>query len=287
MKPRQIPSWWPNRGYSEWIRTLPFRWHAQRVGTTGPKILLLHGTGASTHSWAPLISVLQNKAQLCAIDLPGHGFSDTPPIGQSTLANCTRGVAMLLRNLDFAPDVIVGHSAGAAIAVSLASDFNLRPKVICVNAAFGQFSGLAGVMFPYFAKIAAAAPFSARLLALAAQDMSRVKRLLDGTGSCVSDESLRAYATLFQSKDHVQGTLQFMAEWDLGTFLDGLGQTKSEITFLTGQRDKTVPPHISHHWANVIADAAIFEIPALGHLMQEEAPKTIADHIMAVALGAS
>ena len=78
-----------------------------------------------------------------------------------------------------------------------------------------------------------------------------------------------------------------MAEWDLGTFLDGLGQTKSEITFLTGQLDKTVPSYISHHWANVIADAAIFEIPELGHLMQEEAPKTIADHIMAVALGAS
>lgn len=287
MKPRQIPSWWPNRGDSQFIRTPPYGWHVQRIGTTGPKILLLHGTGASTHSWAPMISFLKNKAQLCAIDLPGHGYSNTPPIGKSTLANCTHGAGILLQNLDFVPDVIVGHSAGAAIAVSLAPDFVTAPKVICVNAAFGQFSGLAGVMFPYFAKIAAAAPFSARLLALAAQDASRIKRLLDGTGSNVSDESLRAYSTLFQSKDHIQGTLQFMAEWDLGAFLDDLGQTKSAITFLTGQRDKTVPPHISRHWANTIKNAEIFEIPELGHLMQEEAPKIIADHIMAVALDAS
>lgn len=190
---------------------------------------------------------------------------------------------MLLDCIDFKPDVIVGHSAGAAIAVSLAPALGPQTKVICVNAAFGQFSGIAGILFPYFAKIAAIAPFSATILTRVAQDTSRVKRLLDGTGSQVPEESLRAYSTLFRSKAHIQGTLQFMAQWDLGAFLDTLAQSATQVTFVTGQRDKTVPPDISRQWAHTMTQAQLIKIPEYGHLIQEEAPETIADQIMVVA----
>lgn len=286
MKSRFMPPWWPHLSKSDFIETPPFRWHIQKMGSLGPKILLLHGTGASTHSWAPLMSQLENQAQLCAVDLPGHGYSNTPPIGQSTLNGCTRGIDLLLKNIDFMPDVIVGHSAGAAIAVSLAQSLYPQTKVICVNAAFGQFPGIAGILFPYFAKVAAVAPFSAKILALVAQDTSRVKRLLEGTGTHLPRESLCAYSTLFRSEPHVQGTLQFMAQWDLGAFLDTLAEINTSITFLIAQRDKTVPPEISRHWANKITQARLIEIPEFGHLIQEEAPELVADHIMSVAVEA-
>lgn len=262
----------------------PYHWHSQRVGTQGPKILLLHGTGTSTHSWAPVMSLLEDQAQICAVDLPGHGYSDTPSIGWSTLANCTHGINLLMKCLDFNPDLIVGHSAAAAIAVSLAPKFGPHTRVMCVNAAFSQFAGIAGIMFPYIAKFAATAPFSARLLSLAAQDTSRVKRLLDGTGSNLPEESLRAYLSLFQSEKHVRGTLHFMAQWNLSNFLETLGQTQTSITFLTAQNDKTVNPEISRHWANKIKGAEMIEIPQFGHLIQEEAPTLVAERILAAAL---
>ena len=84
-----------------------------------PCVLLIHGTGASTHSWAPLIHELSERYQILAIDLPGHGFSSVPRFGRSTLETITDGVAHLLNQLDIVPTHIVGHSAGAAIAVQL------------------------------------------------------------------------------------------------------------------------------------------------------------------------
>ena len=287
MTRQTMPSWWPHSTASRFNSASPFAWHSQWIGDSGPKILLLHGTGASTHSWAGVMTGLEHAGQICAIDLPGHGFSPVPPVGHSGLDACTRAIAAFLDQNDFAPDIIVGHSAGAAIAMTLAHAAQLTPKVICVNAAFGQFSGIAGVMFPYIAKLAAAAPFSAHILSTIAQDADRVKRLLAGTGSQISADSLRAYCHLFQSRQHVKGTLQFMAEWDLGAFLDRLAATTIPLTLITGAHDKTVPPHISREWAGRITTAKLIEIPTYGHLIQEEAPHIIVDIILSTVHEAS
>jgi len=49
---------WPNRAASRKLRAGGVDWHVQILGR-GPTLLLLHGTGASTHSWrdvAPLLA---------------------------------------------------------------------------------------------------------------------------------------------------------------------------------------------------------------------------------------
>jgi magnesium chelatase accessory protein len=43
-----------------------------------PTVLLLHGTGASTHSWRALAPLLARRCTVVALDLPGHGFTGTP-----------------------------------------------------------------------------------------------------------------------------------------------------------------------------------------------------------------
>lgn len=269
------PSWWPFHQASKFTATAHLSWHSQTVGHHGPRVLFVHGTGASTHSWANVIDILKDRAISCAVDLPGHGFSSLPTAGHSTLRGCTVGISAFLREIDFSPDLIVGHSAGAAIAVSLAAELGPATRVLCINAAFGQFPGLAGVIFPYFARAAAATPFTSHVLSIMANDTHRVQRLLDNTGSKVPPQSLRCYTTLFRSKRHVQGTLQLMAEWDLRDFLRTLPNFTNPITFVTGLSDKTVPPDISRQWANTLPQAHLHEIVGCGHLIQEEAPQSI------------
>ena len=53
------------------------RWHVQVAGD-GPVLLLLHGTGAATHSWRDLLPLLAERFTVVAPDLPGHGRSDGP-----------------------------------------------------------------------------------------------------------------------------------------------------------------------------------------------------------------
>ena len=211
-----------------------------------------------------------------ALDLPGHGFSGIPPFGRSTLDAITDGVTQLLTDLKLTPSHIVGHSAGAAIAVQLAARTMISTPVTCINAAFGNFSGMAGIMFPYIAKLAAIAPFSSSFIAQMAQDTNRVGNLMDSTGSKLSADQLRGYQFLFQRKQHVQGTLQLMADWNLDSFLSKLTLVQNQIQFVTGKNDLTVPPSVSQDWAKRIKTATILEYEGYGHLIHEEAPEIIA-----------
>ncbi len=135
----------------------------------------------------------------------------------------------------------MGHSAGAAIAYELAKKIETKPNTIAINAAFGQFSGLAGVAFPYFAKIASSTTIPARFLSLLASKEEIVRKLLASTGSIIPELQIKCYQYLFSNTEHVDGTLQLMADWDLGVFfwIDYL-KKRHLFTFLVGDKDTTV-----------------------------------------------
>ena len=270
-----IPNWWPNRANSEFIDIANYNWHIQKFGSDSKRLLLIHGTGASSHSWFPLTETLKLDFEVLSLDLPGHGFTRTLARQKKQLKIIVDQITSLLNEIDFYPDLVLGHSAGAAIAYELAKKLGTNPPTIAINAAFGQFSGLAGVAFPYFAKIAATTTISARLLSLLANKEELVKKLLYSTGSKIPEEQIRCYQYLFSSPEHVDGTLQLMADWDIGNFLDQLHQDTSPIHFLVGGKDKTVPSHISETWGKVMPNSILTEFKDLGHLMHEEDPSAV------------
>ena len=169
----------------------------------------------------------------------------------------------------------MGHSAGAAIAYELAKKIETKPNTIAINAAFGQFSGLAGVAFPYFAKIASSTTIPARFLSLLASKEEIVRKLLASTGSIIPELQIKCYQYLFSNTEHVDGTLQLMADWDLGYFLDRLPEETAPIHFLVGDKDTTVPPHISKSWDQSMPNSSLTQFNGLGHLLHEECPSTV------------
>ena len=60
---------WPHREASHFVAAGAARWHVQRMGS-GPPLLLLHGTGASVHSWRGLMPLLAQSHDVIACDLP-------------------------------------------------------------------------------------------------------------------------------------------------------------------------------------------------------------------------
>ena len=252
-----IPKWWPNRSNSEFIKSENYNWHIQKFGSTGKKLLLIHGTGASSHSWYPLIENLNLDFETLCLDLPGHGFTRAFAKQNKQLVTIVDQISFLLRKLDFYPNIIIGHSAGAAVAYELAKKIETEPSTVAINAAFGQFSGLAGLAFPYFAKLAASTTIPARFLNLLASKEEIVRKLLASTGSAIPEQQIKCYQYLFSNPDHVDGTLQLMADWDLGNFLDRLPEETSPIHFLVGDKDKTVPPHISKSWDQLMPNSSL------------------------------
>jgi hypothetical protein len=110
--PALPPEDWPLRSASRAVASAPHRWHVQVTGT-GPDVLLLHGAGASAHTWHRLIPYLDDRYRLIAPDLPGHGFTQSPR-GRSGLPQVARDIAALMQTMEAAPRIIIGHSAGGA-----------------------------------------------------------------------------------------------------------------------------------------------------------------------------
>lgn len=274
---------WPNAELSKRIQGPVHRWHVQEAGQ-GRTILLLHGAGGSTHSYRDLIGPLAAHLHVVAVDLPGQGFTQLGARHRCGLDAMSEDIAALCRQQGWRPDVIVGHSAGGAIALRLAApDMSARghePLVIGINAALGEFTGLAGLVFPLMAKALAAVPFTASLFSGASANPARIKALISSTGSELDTTGLDLYRRLVADRDHVDATLLMMAQWKLQPLLNALPAHQGPVRFIVGERDKTVPPTVSLDAAQKMADARVINLPDLGHLAQEERPAQVADLIL-------
>ena len=243
----------------------------------GPTLLLVHGTGASTHSWAGLAPLLADRFTVVAVDLPGHGFSRCMSKPLLSLPAMAHAVAQLLDHLDLQPDVLVGHSAGAAILIRCCLDGALAPQqLISLNGALLPFRGPAGFLFPPLAKLLFHNSLAVRLFARSARDPKRVERLIQGTGSDLDDEGLDYYRRLFASPTHVAATLGMMANWDLYRFARDLPRLAVPLVLMAAERDKAVPASDADRVREMVPQAGVVRLPALGHLAHEEDPQRVA-----------
>jgi magnesium chelatase accessory protein len=176
--------------------------------------------------------------------------------------------------------LIVGHSAGAALALRL-WELGLRPPkgIVGINAALGKFKGVAGWLFPFMAKTLALTPFSASLFAATATRNS-IRNLIKGTGSTLNQEGVDLYFRLAKDRTHVNATLAMMAQWSLDGLLSRLPRNDAPVLLVVGQNDTAVPPSVSREAAKVLPNATVTELPGLGHLAHEENAQTISEVIL-------
>ncbi len=94
--------------------------HVQRAGA-GPDVVLIHGLTGDLSIWllCRAMQVLSEGSQVTAYDLRGHGYSDAPESGYTSLDHA-RDLVALLDVLEIGRARLVGHSFGAVIAVHAA-----------------------------------------------------------------------------------------------------------------------------------------------------------------------
>jgi magnesium chelatase accessory protein len=274
---------WPNRHLSKMVKAAGLSWHVQDSGAGQAKALvLLHGTGASTHSWAGLLPELAKDHRVIACDLPGHAFTSRPRGGAASLETMASLVPALLAELGIAPSAVVGHSAGAAVALRAVLDGKLAPlPVIGINAALKPFPGIAGKVAPALARALFLNPFAAFLFARRAMDRAAVEKVLSSTGSRLTPEQIDFYHRLFQNAGHIDSTLGMMAKWNLPDLWRDLPRLQSPLHLIVGAHDRTVPPADARLICDLVPQSTITSLAGLGHLAHEEAPMIVADAIRA------
>jgi magnesium chelatase accessory protein len=268
---------WPNRDASRFVTVGGLTWHVQQAGE-GPVLLMVHGTGASTHSWRTLLPLLARQFTVVALDLPGHGFTTRPPPSQLSLPGMARAIDGLVTALDIHPIGAVGHSAGAAILVRMSLD-GLLPalkQIISINGALLPLRGMAGQIFSPLAKLMVLNPFAPRLLAWQAGNRSTVERVLTETGSKISGPDLDLYARLFQSPTHVASALGMMANWDLKPLEADLPKLACPLLLIAASNDRSISSDDAYRVRALQPNATVDYVRGLGHLAHEEDPEQMA-----------
>jgi len=233
---------WPHRQASRFVAAAGLRWHVQVMGE-GPVALLLHGTGAATHSWRDFMPLLAQRYTVVAPDLPGHGFTEALPLRRLSLPGVAQAVAGLLRELDLTPELAIGHSAGAAILCRMALDATIAPaRLVSLNGALLPFHGWAGVFFAPMARLLTLTPMVSMLFAWRARDPVVVRQLVDSTGSTLDARGLALY---------------------------------QRLRLVAAERDGTVNPADAERVRARVAGASLVRLAGLGHLAHEEDPARV------------
>lgn len=269
---------WPQGARWQIVNDSYYDWRIVRYGQDDrPLMAMIHGTGASAHSFGYLAAELSHEVNLLAFDLPGHGETRARHTPDHSLPGTAGAVARLFGFLDVAPDYIVAHSAGTAIALQMCQSNGLSPgHVFGINSALEPISGNA--LLSPIARLLSVSPFTASFFAWQARH-GGVENLLRQTGSKLSAEDIAAYKGLFADKGHIRATITMMANWDLAELQAGLDRITSPATLIAAANDPMVPSRVSKRSAARMPASEYVELRAGGHLVHEEDPCEIAEII--------
>ncbi|MEM8949481.1 MAG: alpha/beta fold hydrolase BchO [Pseudomonadota bacterium] len=271
---------WPNREASRFVEAGGLRWHVQVMGA-GPTALLLHGTGAASHSFADLAPFLSRRFTVVVPDLPGHGFTETPAYERLSLPAMAEGLGDLMTVLglsgpDSGPILAAGHSAGAAILARMCLDQLIRPRLlVSLNGAILPLHGTQGKLFAPLAKAFVSSGFMPTLFAWRARKTNFVAQLMRSTGSTIDEDKFAHYATLAGNANHVEAAIGMMANWDLKALEPDLSRLEPKLLLITGANDRMIPPSHSLRLRRILPEPRLEILPDLGHLAHEENPDEI------------
>ncbi|BAC69457.1 hypothetical protein AQJ43_07790 [Streptomyces avermitilis] len=220
---------------------------AYRMAGEGPVLVLIHGIGDSSATWAELIPDLARTHTVIAPDLLGHGASDKPRADYSVAAYAN-GVRDLLASLDIESATLVGHSLGGGVAMQFAYQFPERTERLILVSAGGVGREVNPVLRAVSLPGAHLMLSTLRLPGMRFQVgmFARLMRLLDTDLGQDAPELLTLVDALpdVTSRSAFIRTLRAVVDWrgQAVTMLDRCYLTEGMPTLLLwGDRDSVVP----------------------------------------------
>ena len=248
----------------------------------GPPLVLLHGNGAMAQDFeiSGIIEWLAQRYRVIAVDRPGFGHTNRPRSQSWTPAVQAKLVHKALVHLDITQAIVVGHSWGTLVALSLALDHPADVRSLVL---------LSGYYFPtlradVLASLPSAAPIIGDLLGYTAAPLlrralrSRVFRKLFAPATVSpqfqaefpTELSLRPSQLKASAEDTVSMTPSAAA---LATRYDEL---KMPIVIMAGTGDRLVDfARQSGRLDEVLAESTLVPVEGAGHMIHHSAPKKV------------
>ncbi|MBN1303038.1 MAG: alpha/beta hydrolase [Anaerolineales bacterium] len=233
----------------------------QEEDTNHPPVILIHGAGGAHLHWPPQIRRLTGH-RIYAVDLPGHGESEG--LGKQSIDEYTDVLIEFTRATKLRTFIVVGHSMGGAIALSLALK---RPKRVL---------GLGLVSAGSRLRVTPA------LLEMASNPAAfdtLVSTLIELSYSPGVEPRMKEQArqNLAETRPTVlHGDLLACDAFDC---TEQLNKVSAPTLLLCGTEDKLTPPHFSEFLRDNIPGAVYQPIENAGHMAMIEQPEQAAQHL--------
>lgn len=265
-----IPADWPNKSFSRHIQAGDLSWHVQIAGSGPAHVLLLHGTGSSAHTWGDLFTDLAKTYTVIAPDLPGHGFTKNHGIKNLNLDALAIKLAELREALNIEYfDHIIGHSAGATLALSYTLNNKQAKTIIGLNPSLINLPGAYHKFIAPFINPIVTSSFFTSILSDLLPHTKMIDSLIDSTNTKLVAEKRARYKTLFKDANHLNGSMSFMAGTDMQSLLNHSKQIQSNITFVLSEDDGWIPVQALRKVIDQYFNTAkVIEIKG-GHLFHE------------------
>ena len=245
-----------------------WRLHVRDSGSkAAPPVLMLHGFGASLHTWDVWAQALSATHRVIRVDLPGHGLSEPDPANDYTDTRSLAMLSALLDQLGVARASIVGHSIGGRIAWTFAARHPERTDRLLLVAPDGFASP--GFEYGRATEVPAVLGLMRYVLPKAVLRMNlepayaNPNSLTDGLTTRYHDLMLAPGA-----RDAMFNRLQQTVLTDPRPMLTTI---TAPTLLVWGEADAMIPVANAQDYLSTVKGSRLVTFPAVGHLPQEEA----------------
>ncbi|WP_460773974.1 alpha/beta fold hydrolase [Microbacterium sp. GXF7504] len=246
-------------------------------------VVAVHGFRGEHHGLEPVVAHLEG-VRVISPDLPG--FGETAPLPGRTHTLDVYASWLRAFTAAVAPGaVILGHSFGSIVSAAAVAGGLPTPRLVLVNPIGAPaLAGPRGVLtrlavFYYWA--------GARLPRRLGEALLRnrlIVRVMSVSMAKTKEKELRAfihdqhdsYFSRFADRDVLHDAFVASVSHDVSEFA---GAIDVPVLLVAAQQDDITPIEAERRLRTLFADAALVEIPDVGHLIHYETPQAAADAI--------
>ncbi|MCS6903620.1 MAG: alpha/beta hydrolase [Candidatus Bipolaricaulota bacterium] len=236
-----------------------------QAGEGVPALVFVHGAGADHTLWGDQIKALSHEFTVAAIDLNGHGRSPrrAAEAGIPSYVEDVRSLCEALKR----PTVLVGHSMGGAVALTLAL---APPKNLLALALVGTGAKL---------------KVHPQILDLCRNDFAGALDLIATWAFAPqASEELRQRSKAQMERNGAETLLRDFSSCNEFDVLARLHEIQLPTLVLCGREDQLTPPKYSEFLQKNIANARLVLIEHAGHMVMLEQPQALTEALRAFCI---
>lgn len=251
--------------------------HYRDVGK-GEAILLIHGTGASLHTWEEWIDILSPNYRVISFDLPGFGLTGPDPNHNYQISRYTAILDSLMVKLKVDSFHIAGNSLGGLVAWRYTTQF--PEKILTLNLIDAAGLPQPGKKPPFIFQLAKLPVLSTLLQKVTPKSIIE-NSMLDvyKNDQLVTEKLIDRYFELSLREGNRTAFVKRMSQLNEKLVISDLKKITAPVLIQWGKDDRWIPLAKGYEFKKLISQAEL-KIYDSGHVPMEENPmETVEDYM--------